>query len=144
MKKTELSCGIIVFDGDKVLIVKHKGGHTSFPKGHKEKGENLRETAIREVKEDTGIDAEIESNICFINTYDPNERIARKNKFLNRDKVFKDVLLFIGKKTGGELNPQLEEVSYCDFFTKEEALEKLTYPIDREMLEKAYKLRDGE
>ena len=144
MKKTELSCGIIVFDKDKVLLVKHKGGHTSFPKGHREKGENLRETAIREVKEETGIDAKIENNVCFINTYDPNERIARKNKFLNRDKISKDVILFIGKKTGGELNPQLEEVSLCEFFTKEEALEKLTYDIDKDILEKAYNLKDSE
>lgn len=140
MKKTELSCGIIVFDGDKVLIVKHKGGHTSFPKGHREKGENLRETAIREVKEETGIDADIKSNVCFINTYDPRERITRNEKILKKERVLKDVILFIGEKTGGELNPQLEEVSLCDFFTKEEALEKLTYPIDREMLEKAYNL----
>ena len=142
MKKTELSCGIIVFDNDKVLIVKHKGGHTSFPKGHREKGENLRETAIREVKEETGIDAEINSNVCFINTYDPRERISKKEKIF-KDKVFKDVLLFIGTKIGGELKPQLEEVSLCDFFTKEEALEKLTYQIDKEMLEKAYSLRDS-
>ena len=142
MKKTELSCGIIVFDNDKVLIVKHKGGHTSFPKGHREKGENLRETAIREVKEETGIDAEINSNVCFINTYDPRERISKKEKIF-KDKVFKDVLLFIGTKIGGELQPQLEEVSLCDFFTKEEALEKLTYQIDKEMLEKAYSLRDS-
>ena len=142
MKKTELSCGIIVFDNDKVLIVKHKGGHTSFPKGHREKGENLRETAIREVKEETGIDAEINSNVCFINTYDPRERISKKEKIF-KDKVFKDVLLFIGTKIGGELNPQLEEVSLCDFFTKEEALEKLTYQIDKEMLEKVYSLRDS-
>ena len=142
MKKTELSCGIIVFDGDKVLIVKHKGGHTSFPKGHREKGENLRETAIREVKEETGIDADIKSNVCFINTYDPRERIYKKETIF-KEKILKDVILFIGEKTGGELNPQLNEVSLCDFFTKEEALEKLTYPIDREMLENAYKIIDS-
>lgn len=33
-----------------------------------------------------------------------------------------------------------KEVSFCDFFTKEEALEKLTYDIDKEILEEAYKI----
>ncbi len=124
----EVSCGIIVFDNDKVLLIKHKGGHTSFPKGHVEKGETLKVTAKRETKEETGIDAEIKGNICFINTYVPKEGYE------------KDVLFFIGEKTGGELKPQLEEVSFCDFFTKEEALEKLTYDIDKEILEEAYKI----
>ena len=124
----EVSCGIIVFDNDKVLLIKHKGGHTSFPKGHVEKGETLKVTAKRETKEETGIDAEIKGNICFINTYVPKEGYE------------KDVLFFIGEKIGGELKPQLEEVSFCDFFTKEEALEKLTYDIDKEILEEAYKI----
>ena len=124
----EVSCGIIVFDNNKVLLIKHKGGHTSFPKGHVEKGETLKVTAKRETKEETGIDAEIKGNICFINTYVPKEGYE------------KDVLFFIGEKIGGELKPQLEEVSFCDFFTKEEALEKLTYDIDKEILEEAYKI----
>ena len=124
----EVSCGIIVFDNDKVLLIKHKGGHTSFPKRHVEKGETLKVTAKRETKEETGIDAEIKGNICFINTYVPKEGYE------------KDVLFFIGEKIGGELKPQLEEVSFCDFFTKEEALEKLTYDIDKEILEEAYKI----
>ena len=126
--ETEISCGIIVFDGEKVLLVKHKGGHTSFPKGHVEKGETLKVTARRETKEETGIDAEIKGNICFINTYVPKEGYE------------KDVLFFLGEKIGGELKPQLEEVSFCDFFTKEEALEKLTYGIDKKILEEAFKI----
>ena len=60
--KTEVSCGIIVFDGDKVLLIKHNGGHTSFPKGHVEKGENFEVTAIRETEEETGIKATITHN----------------------------------------------------------------------------------
>lgn len=125
---TEVSCGIIVFDDNKVLLIKHKGGHTSFPKGHVEKGETFKVTAKRETKEETGIDSKIICNNCFINTYVPKEGYE------------KDVLLFIGKRIGGELKPQLEEVSFCDFFTKEEAIEKLTYDIDKEILEEAYEI----
>ena len=52
----------------------------------------------------------------------------------------KDVLLFIGKKIGGELKPQLEEVSLCDFFTYDEAISHLTFDIDKRILEKAYRI----
>ena len=124
----EVSCGIIVFDEDKVLLIKHNGGHTSFPKGHMEKGELLRETAVRETKEETGIEAEIISEVCFINSYHP------------KDRYMKDVLFFIGKKVGGKLKPQLEEVSLCDFFSYDTAMEYLTYPIDKTILSQAYEV----
>ena len=128
MVKKELSCGIITFDNDKVLLVKHNGGHTSFPKGHTEKWELLSETAIRETLEETGIEAEIISEVCFINTYAPKE------------KYMKDVLIFIGEKVGGTLKPQLEEVSLCDFFSYDDAMKELTYDIDKRILKQAYEI----
>ena len=61
----EKSCGAIIIhktnkDNYKVLLVKnHNGRYWSFPKGHVEKGETEEETAIREIKEETGLDVEI-------------------------------------------------------------------------------------
>lgn len=121
----EKSCGIIVFDQGKVLLIKHNGGHISFPKGHVEEGETEKETAFREVKEETGIEAKILSDKTFKNTYSPNEG------------YIKDVFYFIGEKIGGELNPQLEEVSICDFFEIDDALNTLTYSIDKKILKEA-------
>lgn len=47
-------------DGDQVLLIDHvKSGLVLFPGGHVEPGESLAEAAIREVREETGIDAEI-------------------------------------------------------------------------------------
>lgn len=124
----EKSCGIVVFDNNKVLLIKHNGGHISFPKGHVESNETEKETAIREVKEETGIEAEILSDKTFTNTYSPKEG------------YMKDVYYFIGKKIGGELKPQLEEVSICDFFDIDDALNTLTYEIDKNILKNAIKL----
>lgn len=39
----------------RVLMVQHQEGHWSFPKGHGEKGEQPRETAQRELSEETGL-----------------------------------------------------------------------------------------
>jgi 8-oxo-dGTP pyrophosphatase MutT (NUDIX family) len=124
----EKSCGIVVFDNNKVLLIKHNGGHVSFPKGHVESNETEKETATREVKEETGIEAEILSDKTFTNTYSPKEG------------YMKDVYYFIGKKIGGELKPQLEEVSICDFFDIDDALNTLTYEIDKNILKNAIKL----
>ena len=126
--KKEKSCGIIVFDEDRVLLIKHNGGHISFPKGHVEDGETPKETAIRETFEETGIEAEIISDEFFVNTYSPKEN------------HMKDVYFFIGIKKGGRLMPQLEEVSLCDFFSYEDAMKELTFEIDRRFLKQAYEI----
>ena len=124
----ETSCGIITFDNNKVLLVKHNGGHVSFPKGHVEKNETYEETAYREVKEETGIDAKIISKDYFVNTYSPKENIT------------KDVIFFVGIKEGGELKPQVEEVSLCDFIPIKEAMKKITFYADKRILTEAYEL----
>ena len=57
----EKSCGAVVFkrqkDGTSKYLVLHYGaGHWDFPKGKQEKNENEEQTALREIKEETGID----------------------------------------------------------------------------------------
>ena len=45
--KYEKSCGAVIFEGDKVLVIQQVKGHWGFPKGHVEDGETEVETAIR-------------------------------------------------------------------------------------------------
>jgi len=54
-KIDEKSCGCIIINNGKVLLVKQTKGHWGFPKGHVEANETEEETAIREVKEELGI-----------------------------------------------------------------------------------------
>ena len=61
----EKSCGVVLFNGQKVLLLQYATGqkegdsdlqgHWDFPKGHVDKGETEIETAIRELEEETGI-----------------------------------------------------------------------------------------
>jgi 8-oxo-dGTP pyrophosphatase MutT (NUDIX family) len=57
--KTEKSCGAIVFrrEGNEIkfLLLHYGAGHWEFPRGHPEKGEDEKETALRELGEETGI-----------------------------------------------------------------------------------------
>ena len=93
-KEREKSCGCIIINKNKVLLIKQTKGHWGFPKGHVEKNETEIETAIREVKEETNLDVEIEANKRYTMEY-------------VTDKVtLKKVVLFIAKCTGGEIKAQ--------------------------------------
>ena len=59
----EKACGAIIFTNENnvrkyILLCGHGiyKGYYGFPKGHVEEGETERETALREVKEETGLD----------------------------------------------------------------------------------------
>ena len=117
----EICCGSVVFNDNKVLIIKHKYGHISFPKGHVEGNETEEETAIREVKEETGIDIEITSNKKYYVQYENDNNSSEK------------VTYFIGKMIGGKLNPQLSEISSCYFEDENKVSDLITYDNDREM-----------
>lgn len=63
----EYSCGAILFcrenDIKKYVLVMEASGSYGFPKGHKEGNETDIETALREIREETGIIPEILPNI---------------------------------------------------------------------------------
>ena len=118
----ERSCGAIVFrkmDGQtRVLLVQHKPGHWSFPKGHKEAGESDHEAAIREVHEETGVRITILPGFQRSSTYSP------------RPGVLKTVVFFLGAYEGGALEPQLSEVRAVSWMGLEEAAGMLVFDKD--------------
>jgi len=121
--KYEKSCGAVVFDGDKVLVIQQVKGHWGFPKGHVEDGETEVETAIREIKEETNLDVEINENYRYIERYSPEEGVE------------KDVVFFVAKKIGGEIKVQEEEVKATEWLSPSEAAKKLTYDSSRKILD---------
>ena len=126
--KKEKSCGCIVMHKDKVLLVKHNKGHWDFPKGHVEEGETEKQTAIREVKEETNVNVQILSD----KKYQTNYIIKDKN-------IDKDVIFFLAKPLNLNQRPQLEEVSVSEWKKIEDALEVITYERSRQLLKEAIK-----
>lgn len=120
--KYEKSCGAIVIEDGKVLLVKHNVGHWDFPKGHVEEGETEFETAIREVKEETNIDIKIEKENRYISEYSPKED------------VMKTVIYFLGEKIGGEDKPQIEEVSDVEWVDVNKAVERITHQRSKDIM----------
>lgn len=128
----EKSCGALVYrwHEDKVqflLIIHRMGGHWSYPKGHVEEGENERETALREVKEETGLTIELHPGYRNMVTYSP------------RPGVIKDVVYFLGHAEDSTITIQEEELSAADWFDIADCKSRLTYDNDFMLLKKAVK-----
>ena len=126
----EKSCGCIIIEDNRVLLVKHQKGHWGFPKGHVEKNETEMETAIREVKEETNLDVKIVDNTRFVEEY-----ITDKGNE-------KEVVYFYAKKVGGEIKSQEEEVSETKWFSFEEARQVITYKESKETFRKFLEVND--
>jgi 8-oxo-dGTP pyrophosphatase MutT (NUDIX family) len=126
----EKSCGALVYrwhnDRTQLLIIRHKlGGHWSFPKGHVELGETERQTAMREVKEETGVSIQILEGYRQQVNYSP------------RPGVSKDVVYFIGYAADSRTVRQVEEVSELRWIDFDRAGDFLTYENDKNLLSRA-------
>lgn len=82
----EKSCGCIIIENDEALLLQHLDGHWGFPKGHIEENETEIQTALREVKEETNLDVEIDEKKRYTDNY-ITDRGSQK-----------EVVLFIAKK----------------------------------------------
>ena len=119
----EKSCGCIIINDGKVLLVKHNIGHWDFPKGHVEEGETEEETARREVKEETNLDVEIDISKRYINEYYTDKG------------NHKTVVLFVAKKIGGEEKNQ-EEINELKWIPLQDAIDVITYDNTKELFKK--------
>lgn len=67
--KHEKSCGAAIIHNHCLLLEYQTNDHWSFPKGHVEPGETELATALREVKEETGLDIIIDDSIRYSFSY---------------------------------------------------------------------------
>ncbi len=138
--KKEKSCGALVFylkeNKEQILLIKHSNsGHWSFPKGHVEAGETEVETAVREIKEETGVDANIDTRFREVVTYSPKKD------------VIKDVIYFFATADNYYTERQEEEVSEVMWVDINKAIKYVSYKNDKQLVNKAirfYKKHKGE
>lgn len=133
--KREFSAGGIVFnDQGQILLVQHSSNkHWSFPKGQIEPGKNSQETALREVGEEGGVEAGI------IDKVGDSKYVYQ----MDGEKIFKVVTIYLMKYISGDIKDHDWEVSDIGWFDPKEALEKLTFKSEKEVLEKGLRLIDS-
>lgn len=128
----EKSCGAIVFkkqkDGVKYLLLHYGAGHWDFPKGRQEKNEKDEQTALREIKEETGIEG-----IEFADGF--REAISYFYK-QGGETVFKEVIFFLAQSATDEVKLSSEHIGYA-WLGYENAYKKLTFNNAKELLRKA-------
>ena len=130
--KREKSCGALVVrkNGDSydLVLLRHRfGGHWSFPKGHVEAGENERQTALREVREETGLP---------IRLFDG---FRESVEYFPKPGVKKQVVYFLGEALDDTLVRQEEEISELKWTPLLEAGDHVTFANDKRLIRLAKK-----
>ncbi len=117
VKWVEKSCGCVVVNDDRVLLIRQNDNSIGFPKGHMEIGETEIETAIRETREETGLDV----NIISTKKY--------KIKYYVDEIILKEVTYFLAKPVNpnSKIIVQKSELIDVNWFLKDDVGNLLTY-----------------
>ncbi len=135
--KFEFSAGGVVFKVEKdsifILVSQHSFHHGwVFPKGligDKDhiKDEKKEDTAIREVKEETGAEGEILQELTPVTYWYVMEGVKRK----------KTVYYFLMRYTGGDITVHDHEMEAVEWLPIQEVETRLTYKSDKDVFKEA-------
>jgi ADP-ribose pyrophosphatase YjhB (NUDIX family) len=132
-----LSSGGVIINNNLILLLKKYNGDYVLPKGRIERGESIEETALREVKEESGITGEIKKYIGKIDY-----------SFINRMRnirIDKTVHFFLMSTNDTHTKPQsMEGFKTAKFYEREEAISLMKYSQEREIIRKAIEEYDRE
>lgn len=127
----EKSCGAVVFTktgGEiKYLLIANLQGIYGFPKGHVEPGETEIETALREVREETGLAIDL---IEGFKTSDEHPIPSKKD-------TVKQIVYFLGSFDHQEAVYQKEELSGAYLVSFDEAMDMFQFESSRRILREA-------
>ena len=119
--KIEKSCGAVVFTKEngklQYLIIESKEGIFGFPKGHIEGNETEKETALREISEETGLTVELNEQFREEDSY----WIHRKD-----EKILKQVVYFLAEyadQTPVAQETELNAIHLMDYETAMKAFQ---------------------
>ena len=129
-EKEKLAAGGVVIEtsGDVVrvlLVHRPRYGDWSFPKGGVNAGEPTEDAALREVREETGIECRIRRKLT----------VARYRYRTKRGAVRpKAVHYFLMEPVSGQITTDGDEVDLAEWLDIADAEGRLSYDFDREML----------
>jgi 8-oxo-dGTP diphosphatase len=139
--KNQVSSGGVIFrktpdNALEIALVAVKDGKVwSLPKGIVEKGEEAADTAVREVREETGLSGRIVEKIGDISYW----------YYIKEDnaKCRKTVHFYLLEYVSGSTADHNWEVDAAEWFPLAEALDRVSYKGDREIVRKAKEMLSG-
>jgi 8-oxo-dGTP pyrophosphatase MutT (NUDIX family) len=127
--------GVVVHNGD-VLVITPAGRFNvrTLPKGGANAGESEEATALREVREETGVQARVV------------ERLGNVEYWYRRGgrRVFKTVGFYLCDYVSGDTADHDHEVDEARWMPLEEARTELSYPGERRIIERALSKHHGD
>lgn len=126
----EISAGGVVIFGNTVLLLKKFNGDWVLPKGKVKEGEDIRDAALREVLEESGVKAEIVKYTGMVHyTY----KSLKEN-----ETVYKTVHWYLMKTNSMESVPQKKEgFVEATFVHIDRATDLVKYDDERKIIKKA-------
>ncbi len=124
--------GVVVRDGRCIVIVPTRRAADgskvlALPKGHPDPGETVQQAALREVREEAGVEARVV------------EQLGEVRYWYQRDgrRIAKRVAFFLLEYVSGDVADHDHEVEDARWVPLEEAAEQLSYDGEREMVQRA-------
>jgi 8-oxo-dGTP pyrophosphatase MutT (NUDIX family) len=131
----ERSAGAVLFNetdsGKNFLLLNYPSGHWDFVKGNIEKGESLRQTVIREIREETDI-----TDVEFVDGFEDKIEYHYQR---DGDLVHKEVIFFLAKTKTTDVKISHEHLGFV-WLNFDDALKKVTYKNAKDLLNKIKKL----
>ena len=143
----EFSAGGLVYRrrGGQVTVVLAARRHPesgalvwTIPKGHLEPGESSKAAAMREVREETGLEAEIEQQLGDITYW-----FARRDAEGRARRVWKRVRFFLMRSRGGRFRDRDREMDAVRWFSLDEAEQAAAFASERALVQRARTLLAG-
>jgi bis(5'-nucleosidyl)-tetraphosphatase len=128
----EISAGAVVFKKNKeikYLLLHYESGHWDFPRGAIERGEEEKETATRETREETAI-----ADLKFIPGF--REKISWFYRKEGKT-IYKEAIFYLAETKTEEVKISFEHIGYT-WLPYEEALKQVTFKNSKNVLEKAH------
>ena len=137
----EVSAGGVIYrrrdDHVEVALI-HTAKRWGLPKGHVETGERVEDTAVREVREETGLLGKLDRKLGQISyTYRGKSRDGRPIRIAKR------VTFFLLEYLEGEVHGHDYEVDEARWFPLDEAYANLSFATEKNIVRRAKRLIDS-
>ena len=131
----EVSAGGVMYrkHSDEIQIALiHVRNRWGLPKGHVEEGERIEETALREVREETGLEGRVVRKLGDI-------RYAYRDKTKEGEpiRIYKRVHFYLLRYLKGDVRDHDHEVDEARWFPMDQVIKNLKFATERKMVHRA-------